>query len=632
MDAQLKAVVGADVSNFVAGIDQAKAKIADLFAKMDQLKASQTELFSRAAIADSNKQIEGVAQQIDKLQGNLKDSTSSFDAFGGAISKQRVALVDLGRIATGTGFTVRSLGSQLALFPLPVVAAVAAIALLAKELYNMAEASDYAGKISEEVIKGLNDEVGQTTVLAAAILDSNTSRKQQKELIDQLIQQHPNYFGNLRDTKDLQETLTADLNKYIKALEEEARVKAVSAAITELVGKQLQNEIDHRQTLEYFNKRFNADAGNEDAQALSLESIALEIKENQKKNDVIQEQIDLYKSLGVTALQNIKNLGGNPDDTAGKGAKVQDQNIQYLEKVKKLVEDLSKKDTNPLFKDFAESAEGTLGKINFQLYQDNLKKATEAAAKGAITPDTLTQYASALKVAFDKVASPNLQSVIRFDLQDNGSLETEFDTIMKKLDKDAFIHLNIAGFDQIEVQKAYDAAQKLADSINKILTRGIADGLGNVAGAVGEALGTGGNVLKAAGDALLSTIGGLIEQLGKALLEYGLAQEAVKVAFETFSPEVAIAAGAAAIIVGAALKGIASKPHAFAEGGIVTGPTNALIGEAGPEVIFPLAQLNKFVRSNTGSQNMNVNVSGRISGRDLLLVHDKATTYRNMAT
>jgi phosphotransferase system HPr-like phosphotransfer protein len=44
----------------------------------------------------------------------------------------------------------------------------------------------------------------------------------------------------------------------------------------------------------------------------------------------------------------------------------------------------------------------------------------------------------------------------------------------------------------------------------------------------------------------------------------------------------------------------------MAEGGIVTGPTLALIGEAGPEAVVPLDRMNM----NKGTTNITVNVQG----------------------
>ena len=44
----------------------------------------------------------------------------------------------------------------------------------------------------------------------------------------------------------------------------------------------------------------------------------------------------------------------------------------------------------------------------------------------------------------------------------------------------------------------------------------------------------------------------------------------------------------------------------FAEGGIVTGPTLGLVGEAGPEAIIPLDRLNQFGGFGGGDINITV--------------------------
>jgi hypothetical protein len=67
---------------------------------------------------------------------------------------------------------------------------------------------------------------------------------------------------------------------------------------------------------------------------------------------------------------------------------------------------------------------------------------------------------------------------------------------------------------------------------------------------------------------------------------------------------------------------------AFAQGGIVSGPTVGLMGEypgarTNPEVIAPLDKLQSMMQANTQS----VVVSGRISGNDIRLSNDR--TNRN---
>lgn len=60
----------------------------------------------------------------------------------------------------------------------------------------------------------------------------------------------------------------------------------------------------------------------------------------------------------------------------------------------------------------------------------------------------------------------------------------------------------------------------------------------------------------------------------------------------------------------------------MADGGIVTGPTTALIGEAGPEAVIPLDQLKNF----GGAQQ--VEVVGKISGTDIFLSNRNTGTNR----
>ena len=62
----------------------------------------------------------------------------------------------------------------------------------------------------------------------------------------------------------------------------------------------------------------------------------------------------------------------------------------------------------------------------------------------------------------------------------------------------------------------------------------------------------------------------------------------------------------------------------MAEGGIVTGPTLAMVGEGGgPEAVIPLDRLNSFMGGG------NINVTGRIQGQDILLSQERASRTRS---
>lgn len=85
------------------------------------------------------------------------------------------------------------------------------------------------------------------------------------------------------------------------------------------------------------------------------------------------------------------------------------------------------------------------------------------------------------------------------------------------------------------------------------------------------------------------------------------------------------ALGLGAASLGKTIKGILSggiKVPFLADGGLVTSPTVALIGEAGPEVVIPLDKLAKF----GGVQQ--VQVTGRIDGNDIALLMERAGENR----
>ena len=89
-------------------------------------------------------------------------------------------------------------------------------------------------------------------------------------------------------------------------------------------------------------------------------------------------------------------------------------------------------------------------------------------------------------------------------------------------------------------------------------------------------------------------------------------------------------------VIAAAAAGLArtafnSLIPAFAEGGLVTGPTTALIGEgigttaANPEVVAPLDKLKSMI----GGGTQNVVVEGRLSGNDIFLSNARTKFNRN---
>ena len=144
--------------------------------------------------------------------------------------------------------------------------------------------------------------------------------------------------------------------------------------------------------------------------------------------------------------------------------------------------------------------------------------------------------------------------------------------------------------------------------------------------AIGGAMSGQQDVLANFGDAILTALGGFMSQVGKLLIAYAISIDKFQSAFTDW--RAALVAGIALVAIGGAIKNSMQKgPEvpAFAEGGIVSGPTLGLMGEYpnarnNPEVIAPLDKLKGMLKSNDSSGFV---ASTSIQGRDLAIVLER---------
>jgi hypothetical protein len=174
---------------------------------------------------------------------------------------------------------------------------------------------------------------------------------------------------------------------------------------------------------------------------------------------------------------------------------------------------------------------------------------------------------------------------------------------------------------------AFDMSNNITQAINAAAISFIG-GFGEMLGAMA----VGGASMADLGTFVLQSFAGLLTQLGNIAIETGIALLGIKVAIRSLNPAIAIAGGVALLALAGAVKGSLAKTAdanipMMAEGGIVTGPTLAMIGEGrGPEAVIPLDKLDGFMGGG-GAQN--INVTGRIQGSDILLSQERATRERS---
>jgi len=171
-----------------------------------------------------------------------------------------------------------------------------------------------------------------------------------------------------------------------------------------------------------------------------------------------------------------------------------------------------------------------------------------------------------------------------------------------------------------DFQKILGLAKNFNTQFTGLITDGIAGGLGDAFSSIGEAFATGGNVIAAFGQSLIGAFGKFLSQFGDMLLQYGVAA-LVKSKLDAallvpgaglFAAPAAIAAGLALKVAAGAFAGLLGggkqqKQTAFAKGGIVSSPTNAIFGEypsagrGNPEVVAPLNSLKSMLGDVGGS-------------------------------
>jgi hypothetical protein len=348
--------------------------------------------------------------------------------------------------------------------------------------------------------------------------------------------------------------------------------------------------------------------------------------------DRVKGKIDAYQS----ALKSLVEAGYKPNSDAVKNvvAELQKLNTTYDSLISKQ-EDL-KKQTQ--FLNEIDKVAKSLESKRIDIFSGaDLSKSKQIKQEIEAVSDALNKFQTLAKENPALAQFSGLNTVI-------GALSVSLADLKNKF--------NIATETENAAKQMEDFNTRLTD----ILANGAVQAISSTMQGVGEALASGGNVAAAAGSALLSTLGSVLSQLGELAISTGLAIEAIKTSLESLNPGVAIAAGIALLLLAGFVKGKAKSIggamgggggggekkqgdfgglHTFASGGIISGPTNALMGEypgakTNPEVVAPLDKLKGLIAGSvSGGGNMGGTLQTRISGNDLVILMERANKNRN---
>lgn len=338
------------------------------------------------------------------------------------------------------------------------------------------------------------------------------------------------------------------------------------------------------------------------------------------------------------AVSNIKpaantgKSGGKNDD--GKKDKFAYMDAEWMSilnrKVANSLGDLKQLSYSDYFKNELAELQKLIGNpTDFQItWADNLLAASKRLKDGM--PKIMSVIGVSTESAFKKDVLERMKKAF----SDFGNLDTSAIISLPALVAQQ-INFSAAGLKvEQEIKKNIGNKVKLAlmelqESMGQTIAEFKLNAAVDLASGIGEAIGTaisgGGFDLSKVFSGILSNLGSMMIQLGKQLLVYGKLFEAAKVLFKA-NP---IAGGIAMIAAGGIIKGVASsafsKAPRFAQGGMVLGPTMAVMGDnaSGREMALPWEKTSVFaqaIAANLGGGGMGVGRTDvRLRGEDLYL-------------
>ena len=453
------------------------------------------------------------------------------------------------------------------------------------------DASFAAEQLAEAERKGTEEaqkEIAQLSVLYRAATDDARSKEERLSAVKQLQAAYPSYFGNLSkeailtgEASDAYENIS---KRMIEAAQARAALERITQNSTRLLDLQAEREELERQmkTAEEASKAFsNAPQVATQSGTLGYAYMAGQVETFKKRLQETLDEIDrlnaandkLASGVNVTALEGEKG--------SGKVNASLNTNLATLGGIQNRIAELKKE------QQAASSEQAIALEREIRLLQQRKQEIENTIKIGVAT-------------------SPNLDTLLpgTFDGMGTGTLSIplQFDTnALKRSWQQAKMQ-----FDEMQRDVTITAKQ-----MEGILTNSVA----SFADSLGQAV-TSGNGLEAL-KTMLSAMMDMLSQFGQALIAAGTASIALKAV--SWNGIGAIIAGGALVAATAAAKAALQNATAFADGGIVSGPTYALVGEyAGarnnPEEIAPLDKLRSLITPaymDPGSFRLETKVRGR---------------------
>jgi hypothetical protein len=352
-------------------------------------------------------------------------------------------------------------------------------------------------------------------------------------------------------------------------------------------------------------------------------------------NEAVKQEGTTEKDLVALKLELDRVLVGIDKERANAyteaNKKIKEENAKHQKELADAAKKKAKDDADAV-KAYEENQEAAM-QYNKKIIEEKKKLEEDALKAYEDNQEAAMQYNKQLidqKLQSVKDSQKReLDLITKFGM-DKQDVEEEFAKIKAEnpLLNDKEIYDQMATNFENAAARMVNAGQLIQQAFANLAVNGIV----LLATTIGELM-AGGGSLESFFNSLLSMVADAAVQLGKQFVQMGISALIIQTQLFT-NPLAAIAAGAALIAIGSAAKSSMAnlgkeETTGFAAGGIVYGPTNALIGEYSgasnnPEVVAPLDKLQGILmRSMGGGGGGNVMVQGVISGNNIRISQTK---------
>lgn len=515
---------------------------------------------------------------------------------------------------------------------------------------KVSEAQKTMNNINAETTRIVKEEYAQHLSLIQIVKSDVTTKQQKEAALRKLKELYPGYLDQL----DIEKTSTKDLNTAMTTLNatiyKRAQAQAAMTELTKIAGEEmnLMAELEKKREGRLKKSQDMTAMGMSPGQqekALATYDLEIAAIDNsiKKINERKQTALKFLSKNPETAIV-ANNVTAAEAESAKKDelAKKEQQRLAELEKARSK----AAAEQTEMFEAVVEGADlqrkghERINELStfWQLYGAQNEKSfnhamttdrqfwEDMSAQGVTSYkqylDKFKSQVMDVKEFGDLIAPPEASQVVKTNL---GKIVTEMEGLVVKMR----YHIGVGG-------------QAMNDQINQFSAASV-DAFGQWI----EDMKAGSEyATKDFGNAILMAVANFMATLGKAIIAAGVASQKVQ-EYLLINPALAIVAGAGLVAAAGYMRGVMKKGIAgrqgsqpaggneapgirmFAEGGIISGPTVGMMGEypgakSNPEVVAPLNKLKDMIGGDMGGGQL----MARISGQDLLIMLDRAETYR----